>query len=217
MEHLLLVRDDAVRLLQDLPQVLVQVERLRTAVLHVDVARDLFQRTGAEEGDHGGELTDVLGLQLHHVPAHPCRLHLEDAEGVAVAQHVCRRGVAVRDLEQVHPLAAAVLDQRQRLLQDREVGQSQVVDLEQADLLDVPHRVLGRRHGGVGVRVLARRALQRHDVGERLRGDHHAGGVRGGVPGDALQLLRGVDKVAHGGISVVRLLELGRLPQRLRE
>ena len=178
VEHLLLVGDDAVGLLEDRLEVGVQVVRLHAAVLHVDVARDLLQGAGTEQRDHGGELAHVLGLQLHHVPAHAGRLHLEHAEGVAVAEDLGGGGVAVRDLKEVDTLAAAVLDEVERLLKDREVREAEVVDLQQADLLDVTHRILGSGDGGLVVRVLVRRALERHDVGERLRGDDDARRVR---------------------------------------
>ena len=217
VEHLLLVGDDAVGLFEDRAELLVRVERLSAPVLHIDVLRDLLERAGPEEGDHGGELADVLRLQLHDVPAHARRLHLEHAERVAVPEDVRRGGIAVRDIEQVQPLTATFLDQVERLLEDREVRQAEVVDLQQADLLDVAHRVLRRRNRGLLVRVLARRALQRHDVRQRFRGDDDAGGVRRRVPRDALEGLRRVDEFADGGLCLVRGLQLGRLLERVGE
>ena len=114
-------------------------------------------------------------------------------------------------------LTTPLLDELQSLLEDREVGEAEVVDLQQADLLDVAHRVLRGRHRELGVRVLARRALQRHHVREWLRGDDDARRVRGGVARHALERLRSVDQFTDRRIGVVRLLQFRRLLQRVRE
>ena len=106
---------------------------------------------------------------------------------------------------------AVVVDQVDRLAQDREVGQAQEVELEQAQRLDAVHLVL--RHERVGVR----RALERHQLGQRLAADHDARGVRRGVPGDALDLAREVDQLLDLGVRVVHLLELRRLDDGLVE
>ena len=94
------------------------------------------------------------------------------------------------------------LDQVHGLAQDREVGQAQEVELEQAQRLDAVHLVLGHERVGVG------RLLERHQLGQRLARDHDAGRVGGRVAGDALELLREPDQLADLRVAVVHLLEL---------
>ena len=62
------------------------------------------------------------------------------------------------------------------------------VELEQAQRLDAVHLVLGHQRVRVG------RLLERHQLGQRLAADDHAGGVGRGVAGDALELLGEVDE-----------------------
>jgi len=63
-------------------------------------------------------------------------------------------------------------DQVDRLAKDRQVGEAQEVELEQAQRVDAVHLVLGHDRVGVGG------ALQRHQLGQRLAADHDAGGMR---------------------------------------
>ena len=53
------------------------------------------------------------------------------------------------------------------------------------------------------------RALQRHDLGQRLAADHDPGGVGGGVAGDALQLLGDPDELVHPLVAGDQLAQLG--------
>ena len=90
--------------------------------------------------------------------------------------------------------------------ENRQVREAQEVHLEQADLGDLRHRELRRRDRRF---VAARRALQRHDLNERIARDDDARGVRAGVARDAFEPLGGVDEAAHLGIDFVRAGELG--------
>ena len=110
-----------------------------------------------------------------------------------------------------------------RVLEHVEVAQSQEVHLQQADLLDRPHRVL--RDGLVGALRLplpfspfSRRApvlgeLQRHDLGQRPVGDHDRGGVDRVVADDALEPPGDVDDLLRLRVGVVGLPQLGARPR----
>ena len=65
----------------------------------------------------------------------------------------------------------AAADQLDRLVDHVEVAQAEEVHLQQAERLDVAHREL--RHDLLVGALL----LQRHDLDQRLRADHDAGGV----------------------------------------
>ena len=94
-----------------------------------------------------------------------------------------------------------VADQVDRLAQDRQVREAQEVELEQAQSVDAVHLVLGHDRVGVGG------PLQRHQLGQRLAADDDAGGVRGGVPGHALELLGELDDAPDRRLVLVHLLE----------
>ena len=193
LQHLVLVRDHPVRLVQHPRQVGVRVARLGAPVLHVDVARDMLHGPRPVERDHRRQLADVTRLQLLHPAPHPPTLELEHTEGAPLGEQLGRRLVAVGDRLEVEPAR----DQLGRLTEDRQVRQPEEVELQQPDPRDVVHVELRRRQR-LRVFVLARRRpLQRHQVGQRLARDHHARRVRARVPRHALQAARRLDQLAH--------------------
>ena len=77
-------------------------------------------------------------------------------------------------------LAGGLLDQIDHLREDRQVPQAEEVHLQQAGPLHVAHRPLGDDF------LLVLHVLQGDVVGQRPVGDHHGGGVRADVAGQAL-------------------------------
>ena len=114
---------------------------------------------------------------------------------------------------------ARALDDGQRVLDHVEVAQAEEVHLQQPDLLDGLHRVLGDGaedlravlpHAGVG-------ELERDDVRQRAVGDDDGGGVDARVADDPLEALGDVDDLL--GRRVLRHLggELGARLEALLE
>ena len=213
-EHLVLVGDDAVRLVEDLGQVGVRIFDERAVVLRAAVRADVLHRSRAVERDERHQLGDAVGPKLLDRAAHARRLQLEYAECVAAAEHLERLRIAVRQRRQVDRLAARALDDVDGAAEDREVREAEEVHLEQADLGDLRHGELRRRDRRF---VAARRSLQRHDVGQRIARDDDAGGVRARVARDALEPAGGVDEAAHLRVEFVRAGELRALVERLFE
>ena len=88
-------------------------------------------------------------------------------------------------------------DHLHRVVQDGEVAQGQEVHLQQSQLLQGGHGVLGD-HGLV--------VFGQGNVGvHRVAGDDHPGSVGGGVAGHALQAFGGVDDLLYGGVTLVHL------------
>ena len=81
------------------------------------------------------------------------------------------------------------LHQVDRIGQDREVDEAEEVELQQAERLAGVHLELGHRGLAVG------RALERHDLGQRLSRDDDPGRMGRGVPRHALELLRDADEL----------------------
>jgi hypothetical protein len=104
-----------------------------------------------------------------------------------------------------------LLDQLQRVVDDGERGQAQEVHLEQAELVEAVHVVLGDDF------VLVR-LVQRDEFLERLRRDDHAGGVHRALRAMPFEALGDVDHLGdagsfaagfvHGGLGLDGLLQL---------
>ena len=108
--------------------------------------------------------------------------------------------------------AARALDDLDRVLDHVEVAQPEEVHLQQPDLLDRPHRVLGddlvralaacrSPFSAAGAAVLGE--LQRDDLLQRPVGDHDRGGVDRVVADDPLEALGDVDDLLRVGLGVV--------------
>ena len=84
------------------------------------------------------------------------------------------------------------------------------IHLQQADALERVHVVL--RGDFILVRL-----VERDDFGERLRRNHHAGGVRRGVARQPFQAQRDFDQFLHALVLLAQRVELRRLLQRVFE
>ncbi len=197
----LLVHEDPVRLVEVRLQERVEVRDRLQAVLAPDVRRDVVHRARPVERDHGRQVVDRGGPELADVAAHARRLELEDARRLARGEQLERPAVVERDAVEVDLDAAVLADEVDRPAKDREVGEAEEVELEQAERLDAVHLDLGHEPVRVG------RLLEGHELGQRLAGDHDPGGMRGGVPGHALELLGEVDQAAHLRVGVDQLAE----------
>ena len=194
--------------LRDRPQPLVDVRDRLAAVLARRVARDVLHRPRPVEGDERDQVLELGRLHLPQRVAHARRLELEDAGRVGAGEHLVRLRVVHRDLRDVEPVAA---DQADGLVDHVEVAQAEEVHLQQAERLDVLHRDL--RHDLLVGALL----LQRHDLDQRLRADHDAGGVDRVGPRQALERPGEVDDLLRDRIVLDRVRELAAGLQRLLE
>ena len=128
LDDLLLVDDTAVGDREDGLQHGVLVLHLVRVVFAGDEAGNGVHGAGAVEGDDGGDVLDVLGLEAHADAGHARRLHLEHAGGPALGEHLEHRRVVVRDVCQ-REAGAALLHQAHRVVQDGQVAQAQEVHL----------------------------------------------------------------------------------------
>ena len=142
---LFLVHDDAVRGLERLLQAEVRVADLDLAVLALDELVDhaRTQGAGAVQREHGDDVLEAGGLEHAQVLAHAAALHLEDAVGVAAAENLVGLGIGQGQRVQVRGLFALAPDDVQGVLHHGHGAQAQEVELDQADLLDQLHVVLG--------------------------------------------------------------------------
>ncbi len=86
--------------------------------------------------------------------------------------------VVERQRLQIQSLSPHLLDQPQRIVNDGQRRQPEEVHLQQAEFLDRLHVI-----GGHDFVVLG--AMQRNQVGKRLRRDHHSRGMHARVADQA--------------------------------
>ena len=152
----------------------------------IDHARVQWART--IEGEHGDDVLEPVGLELHEVALHALALHLEDGRGVGLLQH----GVGGRVIKAVEivelqgalgPLGVEAINGLHRKLNDGEVAQAQEVELHQARSLHIVLVI----HAHDAIRALrARRLIEGAEVGQSPWGDEHPTGVHANVAGEVL-------------------------------
>ena len=116
--------------------------------------------------------------------------------------------VVERDAVDVGAGAGALLDEPERDLEHVEVAQPQEVHLEEAEVLDAVHLVLGDDRGVLDLPARLRLALDREVLGERLARDHHRGGVDAVLAAQPLEPAGDVDDPLGVGIGLVEGAQL---------
>ena len=114
---------------------------LDATVLAVDEVRDQVHRARTVERHHRDDVLDALGLELLERVPHPRRLQLEHAERPGLgrgAGRSWRRRAGSASGSSGDP--ARLLDQAHRVGDHGQRPEPQEVHLEQAELLDGPHR-----------------------------------------------------------------------------
>ena len=91
-------------------------------------------------------------------------------------------------------------DEVERALDDRQVAQAQEVHLEQPEVLDPVHLVLGDDRRVLGLAAGVGLALDGQVVGQRVPGDHHRGGVDAVLAPQALEPERDIDDLLGVGV-----------------
>ncbi len=182
-------------------------ERHRLApVLPCRVPGDIAHRPGPVEGD---ERDEVLELGRLHEPerlAHPRRLELEHARGVAACEHRVRLRVVERERRDVEPA-----HEGDRLVDHVEVAEPEEVHLQKAEVHDVVHTDL--RHDLLVGALL----LERDHLDQRLRTDDDSGRVDGVRPREPLERSREVEDLLRDRVRVDGLAQLGAGLERVLE
>ncbi len=95
-------------------------------------------------------------------------------------------------------------------LHDREVAQAEEVHLEQTEVLDPVHLVLGDDGRVLGVAAGVGLALDRQVVGQRIAGDDHRRRMDAVLASQALEPERDLDHLLGVGVGVAHGAQLGR-------
>ena len=142
LDNLLLVDNAAVGHLQDRLQQRRFVGDLGGIQLVRDKSRNRVHGAGAVEGHNSGDVFDGAGLHIDAHAGHTGGFHLKNALGLALGEHGEGLRIIVR-----RPVNSEIrlqqLDLLLRVLDHRQVPQSQKVHFQQTQLLDGGHGVLG--------------------------------------------------------------------------
>ena len=203
LHHLLLINQNTVGLARNRFEQRMFVFDIHFAVAAPDEFGDQVHRSRTVERHQRGDVFHRTDLKFAAEIAHPARFQLENAERVRLVQQIVRPGVVERQIVDGHLDAFDLPDHFARVANDRERFQPQKIHLQQTEVADRPHRVLGY-NGAVVVR------LQRQQVDERLVADDDARGVHGGVAREVFENERGVDEFARGFLVFVSLFEFRR-------
>ena len=170
----------------------------------------LFSGPGTIERVERDQVVEPFRLGLSQQLAHPRALELEDAVGLSFGEQLIGLRVVERDRVDVDHDALGALDLVESVLDQRQRAEPEEVHLQQADALDVLHRPL--RDDFV---LLA--LVERHELGQRPRGDHDAGGMDRRMPGHALEPSRDGEQLLDALVLLLHLLQRRALGQRLFE
>ena len=151
--------------------------RLAVPAAQVGVDRAALDGAGPDERDLDDEVVEVLGLQAREGRHLGAALDLEDAHGVGAAHHRVDVLVVGRQRPQVEPSAVEVGHEVGHAVQGLQHAQAEEVELDESGVgavLFVPLEDGAVLHAG---------RFDRHDLGDRLLGEHHAAGVDAQVLG----------------------------------
>ena len=210
LHDLFLIEDDAVGFLQDGSQRWMRVLDGDLSMFSLD---EIFRHAAAQrsrtvECDHRDEVFEAVRVELHQKIRKAGGLGLENACGVARAEHLARLLVDRRNAVDVDGDTAVRPDHLDRIMDDGEVSKPQEIHLEKAELLDLIFFVLR-------LDEIVRSELDRHVLIDGLRADDDAGGMRAGISGKPFKIETVVDQCVHRRIRLVEVFEFLRAVQRL--
>ena len=143
---------------------------LHFAVAALDEFGNQFHRAGPVQRHQRGDVFDGTDLEFPAQIAHPAGFQLEHAERFRLVQQVVGFRVVERQMVNVNLDAVRAFDHFAGVADDGERLQPEKIHLQQAEVADGIHRVLGDERAAV---VL----LEREQIHQRLVADDDAGGV----------------------------------------
>lgn len=179
------------------------------AVFAGDVVVDELHGTRPVEGDEGVDVVDGSDADATAKIAHAPRFKLEHADGIGFFDEVERFLVIERDGADVDPIAGSLGGVIDGVFNDGECFQSEKIHLQQSEVAEWIHGVLGD-----DFRLVAA-ASEGDDVGERFAADDDAGCVGGGIARKPFEGKAVVDHAADIVFGLVSLLEFRADFQRL--
>ena len=162
----------------------------RALVAAIEIWMDHFadDRAGADYRDLDHQVVKSLGLhprQRRHLRA---ALDLENADGIGAPQHCVHSGIVWRQMREIDFDALMRANHRDRLFQRRQHPEAEQIDLDDAEVGAVV--LVPLNHDAAGHRG----RFERHDLVERLRGNHHAAAMLAEMARQTLNLAHQLDQ-----------------------
>ena len=185
LHHLLLVDHDPVGLGEHLGHRGVRVLHFFAAVFAGHKARDQVHRARTVQGVQGNQIFEAARTCVAQHALHAATFKLEHGFGFAIGKQFVRGGIVQRNTVISKVLLALVTrqDEFTRNFQNSECGQTQKVELNQADRLHIVFVVLA--HGRGAARLL----VQRTKVSQLARRNQYAPCMHADVACQAFELL----------------------------
>ena len=177
--YLLLVHNQTIRLIKHLLQRLSHLRMNRRDLLQTILTLRIIRmrihihRTRTIQRDQCGNIVEVIRLQRFQQRTHTIRIQLEHAKRVTSRQQIVRGTVIQRNLRMVDTRLAIRLDIVQRIANNRQVGKTKKIHLDQTKRFTrmIFQRGRNRTIGTFQQRRRIRNRLATHDRGARM----HAG------------------------------------------
>ena len=161
--------------------------------------------SGPVEGQHGGDVFEVVRLHQLEQGPHGAAVELEDAQRVSPGQQLVGRRVIQLQGFEVEVDAAVHFDVFQGIGNDRQVSQPEEVHLDQAE-------AFGRRIVELGDDLAVLEAAHdRNHVDDGVRGHDDAGGVHAPLPLQALDAQRRLEDLGSLRVGADQLAEVAGL------
>ena len=205
-QHLVLVNNDSVGLVQQILEAGVGVGNRGAPVLGVNEGVNMLHRPRPVQGNHRGDVPQVGGLQLLDVPLHTSTFQLEQVGGLAGREQLKGLFIIEGQASQVDFDAPGFIQQLGSPVEDSQVGQTQKVHFQQAQLGYRVHGILGHQHRAV--LVAPGGTLQGHRLGQGFVGNQHPGSVGADVMHDTLQPLGVIHQFANCPVRRIGIAEL---------
>src|SRR3989344_1949769 len=187
LQDIVLIGNDAVGVFENGFHARVQVFHKLRIFLACNIRGNEGHRPRAIQRHHRVDVVNGGGFQVDEVGRHAAACELEDSERLAARKHFKGLRVVEREAFEVHLYLQPFTHPRDRVGENREVGEAEEVEFEEARFFNGVHVIL--RDDVVALRVY----LDGGEIGHRRGRDDDACRVDADVPRVAFHLLREVE------------------------
>src|SRR3989344_2262610 len=207
-ENVVLVRNDAVGVLQNGLKGGVDVFHELRILFSFDICGYESHRAGAVERHHGVDVVYARRFKFRQIIRHAAGGELKDAVRFAAREHFIRLLVIEGQALQLHFRIQPFADARDGVREDGKVCEAEEVEFKKAGAFDGVHVVLRDYFSALRVE------LDGHVIRDSRRGNDDSCGVHADVPRVALDFLREVENFARRRVALIHLRQFWHLLER---
>ena len=207
LHDLFLVDQHAIGLFADRLQQRMIILDFHLAMPALDEIGDQVHRSRTIERHQRRDMFHRANLELFAEIAHSSRFQLEHTDGIGLVEKVVGLGVVERKVVNGDVDSLGLLDKIAGIADDRQGLEPKEVHLQQAEVADRAHGVLGD-NGAILI------LFERQKIVQRLIANKHAGRVNRCVAGEIFENQGGIDQFMGDLFGLVSLLKVRRHPHR---